>query len=152
MRPANANAFEFLGVTGMHWALHRLCALAAPRDELPGPSAYSCPNSCAYFSEFGRRYLYFVLGMPFSPIKALDLICQNCARARARNHHFEGIILNLRRHRATDHETRLHVARGGAQHNCGPLRSLFMSGLWIEADPHNVTGVGHIRPRNYNAS
>ena len=23
---ANANAFEFLGVTGMHWALHCLCA------------------------------------------------------------------------------------------------------------------------------
>jgi len=23
---ANANAFEFLGVTGMHWALHCRCA------------------------------------------------------------------------------------------------------------------------------
>jgi len=36
---ANANAFEFLGVTGMHWAQH-VRALAVPRDELPGPSAY----------------------------------------------------------------------------------------------------------------
>jgi len=39
---ANANAFEFQGVIGMHWALHRLCARWRFREmnELQGASPY----------------------------------------------------------------------------------------------------------------
>jgi hypothetical protein len=39
---ANANAFEFLGVNGMHWALRRLWACRRFREmnELQGASAY----------------------------------------------------------------------------------------------------------------
>src|SRR5258708_5125140 len=62
------------------------------------------------------------------------------------------MILDLRPHRAANHQTRLRVIGGGAQHNCGSVPSLFMSGLWIEVDPHNVTGVGHIGLHQYNAS
>src|SRR6516165_4074861 len=86
------------------------------------------------------------------PIEAFHLICQNCAWTRPGNHHLEGIILDLCGHGATDHQTRLGVITGGAKHNCGPVPRLFMSSLWIEANPNHISSVGHIRPRHYSAS
>src|SRR6202030_4879782 len=60
--------------------------------------------------------------------------------------------LDLRRHRAADDQTGFRVICGGAQHNCGPVPSLFVSSLWVEADPDYVPSVGHIGLRHYNAS
>jgi len=72
---------------------------------------YERPNFGANFGQFGGRYHPFPLGPPFAPIEALDLICQNRAQTRATKDHLEGIILDLRRHRAADHEARLGVCR-----------------------------------------
>src|SRR6266513_430168 len=116
------------------------------------PLTYQRSNFGAHFRKLGHRYDPFALGSPFAPIQALDLICQNRAWTRPGNHHFKGIVLDLRRHRAADHQTGLRVICGGAQHNCGPVPRLFMSSLWVEADPDYVPSVGHIGLRHYNAS
>lgn len=73
------------------------------------PSTYQRSNFGAHLRKLSHRYDPFALGPPFAPIQALDLIGQNRAWTRAGNHHFEGIILDLRRHRATDQQTRLRI-------------------------------------------
>jgi len=83
---------------------------------------------------------------PLPPIDTFDLICQNRARTRAGYQHLEGIILDLGRHGTTDHQTRLGVIGGGTQHYRGSMPRLFMSGLWIEAEPHYIPSIGHIGP------
>src|SRR6266480_1163251 len=112
------------------------------------PLTYQRSNFGAHFRKLGHRYDPFALGSPLAPIQALDLICQNRAWTRPGNHHFKGIVLDLRRHRAADHQTGLRVICGGAQHNCGPVPSLFMSSQWVEAGPDYVPSVGHIGLRH----
>jgi hypothetical protein len=74
-------------------------------------------------------------------LKALKLELNEQKRGNPKNGKYcylEWIILDLRRHRAADHQARLCIIGGAAQHNRGPVPGLFVSSLRIEADLHYV--------------
>ena len=64
-----------------------------------------------------------------SPIQALDLVRQECARPFSIYDHLEGVAFKLRGQRAADHQARLAVVDSGAQYQRGPVTRLFVRGL-----------------------
>src|SRR6266480_1094832 len=68
-----------------------------------------CLNLCTYFGQLFRRHAVFRFGVSTTPVQALHLICQNRVRRGAADENLKRIVLNLRRQRTADHQTRLAV-------------------------------------------
>ena len=83
-------------------------------------------------------------GSALAPIQAFDLIGQDGAWALAIQQHFEGVALDLSRHRAADHQASLPVIGGRTQYHSRTVPSLFASRLWTEAEPNDVTSLGNV--------
>ena len=118
----------------------------------PSFSPYQCHYFCANVGEFVRSNHTPLCSFSNAPVETLYLIRQHGARRRTGNKNLKGIILNLCRHRTTDHQAGLRVVGGWAEHKGRPMSPLFVSSLRCEVEPYDVTGIWYVPRHDYQTS
>jgi hypothetical protein len=90
---------------------------------------------------------------PSLPVKILQMIRKDHSGDPAPRWEsdLERVALRLTGDRARDCEARFRVVEAWRQDQCGPPAPLFMTGLRVERQPHEITGVGHVGA-DYHAS
>jgi len=84
-----------------------------------------------------------------TPIKRVRLIRKNsAANLLKRDRNFEWISFHVRRNRATKHKRGFLTVIPPRKNECGPMSFLFMSSSRRKRDPHDVTAIGNIAPRD----
>src|ERR1017187_1845903 len=72
----------------------------------PGLSSNERVYLRPHFGQLFRRHTALRFGIPAAPVNALDLICQNRIRRCAADENLKWIVLDLRRQRTADYQTR----------------------------------------------
>jgi hypothetical protein len=109
-------------------------------------------NLGAHICQLGRRYSTLPRGMAASPVEALHLISQDDALRRTGNNDLKGVILYLCCQRAAYHQARFAVVGRRAKDKCRPVPALFAPRVRRKVQPHDITGIGYVRPGHYQTS
>jgi hypothetical protein len=91
-------------------------------------------------------YAIFVTSLPGPPIETSALIRENGAGGGAvgRQHHLEGIALDLVGNGAKPCKARAAVETGLRDDERRALAGLLVTGLWVKVELHDVAGLGNV--------